>query len=350
MDIITRRGENVNIFEPGTHEIVAEIAEKWTMHKKNALEMAERLEKIGQYRRAFFVRNCSREVVIGHCEKCGKNHVLKAQLCRDRMCPICNWRLSMKRYSDMCGIITVLRERYPESEWQFVTLTVKNCKPDRLGKTIDEMSRAWNYIMSRPKTKERIIGWAKSLEVTYNAETKELHPHFHVLTMWEEGYAVEEDYLTEMWMKSVRLHVDRKAQKSEKVVTKAEYIEQLEIDPTEPEAKDTTIIPSKYDQEEDTAEAVREAVLETFKYSIKSKDTQEMPLWVFRKLDEDIKGRRLVAYGGVVKEIAAELGEEELSEEETVRKCYQCGSVKMVQVIGKWVGEGYIWRRGGGIK
>ena len=201
----------------------------------------------------------------------------------------------MRRFANMMQIVQGLREKYPEAEWQFVTLTVENCRPKALSETIDEMARAWNCIWSRRSTKKLpILGWARSLEITYNRKNMTFHPHYHVMILWDDAYSpseYEQKWLERAWMDTVKIRTVDEAQASSMVRS---YGRQM--------------VPSMFDQRDDEAEAVLSAVLETYKYSIKSVELQEMPLGVFEILDKLIKGRRMVAFGGVVKEYAKEIG------------------------------------------
>lgn len=344
MDIIARDGEIVNIISSEIPReitgIVSEIGEKWTMHKLSAKNVADKLMKIQKYARGYRMQTCAEKIGMAVCQKCGRKHITYAQLCRDRFCPVCGWRLALKRFANMVQIVQGLRERYPESEWQFVTLTVANCRPEELGVTLDEMARTWNCIWSRKSTKTRPIqGWARSLEVTYNKDTKTFHPHYHVLVLWDDGYSpdeFEQEWLERAWMKTIQLRTVSQAQKSEMV-----------------SAQNRCMISSIYDQEEEEAQEVTKAVLETYKYSIKSKDLQEMPLKIFKELDEKLKGRRMVAFGGIVKEYAQEMGlvnmdkaaETADEDDDDQRACMACGSTQVIEIVGQWAGDGYIWRR-----
>ena len=234
----------------------------------------------------------------------------------------------MRRFARMVQIVDGLRREHPDCEWQFVTLTVENCPEDQLQPTLDEMAHAWDIIMRRKQSRSMFLGWARSLEVTYNAEKRTLHPHYHVLALLQPGYSGDDQYLESAWMTTVDLK-------------------------TLPQCQDTQRVQSlRQEQPNDTQDEVISAICETYKYSVKSKDLQEMPLKVFRDLDKALKGRRMVAFGGEVKKYAALLDlekdepDEDTDEEaEEMIRCADCGSVKVVQIVGQWTGDGYLWRR-----
>ena len=344
MDIITQKSENVNIYTHTIPQTITEIllsdGNKWTLHKTQSKIIAERLFQIKQYARGYRMKSCAEIIQMNICGSCGQKHIINARLCRDRFCPTCQWRLSMRRFANMMQIVQGLREENPEAEWQFVTLTVENCQPSDLANTINEMSRSWNCIWSRRSTKKMpILGWARSMEVTYNQKTRTFHPHYHVMILWEDGYSPsvsEQKWLENTWIETVKLHSVSQAQFSAMV-----------------RARDSQLIPSICDQEEDEAEAVLNAVLETYKYTIKSNELQMMPLGVFKILDDLLRGRRMVAFGGAVKKYAAEMGlsdhmesaDDDISDDPAIARCASCKSVDLVNVVGRWTGDGYLWRR-----
>lgn len=301
--------------------------EKWGEKKIKAKEMAKLFDQLHLYNRAHRMRECAELIRLKHCDSCGTNHVESARLCRDRFCPICTWRLSMRRFANMYTIVDSLRNAYPESSWEFVTLTARNCKPDGLNEMIDEMMRTWNSIASAKKFKEKVAGWARNLEITYNPDDGSLHPHFHILVMYRET-EIPDYYIIERWCNGYRGHVSFWAQ-------------------------DRREIGWKVDQNPDDEIAV-EAILETYKYSVKDTDLQKMPLRTFRAMVEALNKRRLVAFGGVVKEYAKlcdvqnmdDAGEEDEQQAETkITKCVKCGSRNMIDIVGAWTGNGYLWRR-----
>lgn len=337
MDIIAHIDIHVKVEAEKEDAFSLRYGNKWESKKRKAKEVSEKMAKIGEKVRAIRMANCA-EVVNGRvCEHCGQMHVQYANLCRDRFCPICKWRLSMRRFTDMFRIVTGLRQQYPESSWQFVTLTCRNCAPKDLSELLDEMSRCWNNITTAKKFKKRIAGWARSTEFTYNEVTGELHPHYHILVMYKE-LEEPDDYIIQRWLKGLNWKTSRLAQEEHTIEFTAEDEQEIgwEVD----------------QNPEDTA--VIEAVLETYKYTTRDKDVDNMPLGVFRTMVSVLQNRRLTAFGGIIKEYAKELNVErmdntgERDEEEVdheTERCIKCGNSHLVEIIGKWAGDSYIWRK-----
>jgi len=86
------------------------------------------------------MKNCGKVFDFSICKDCGHWIIQHAALCRDRLCPLCNWRLSLKRFSIMMKIF----EQIDMSLYKptFLTLTIKNCPAGELTATIDTMCEA----------------------------------------------------------------------------------------------------------------------------------------------------------------------------------------------------------------
>ena len=314
-------------------------AQKWEEKKIQTKKIAGLMMSIGERARAGRMLECGEIVKMEVCQNCGTSHLVYSNLCRDRFCPICKWRLSMKRFATMLNIVESLRRGYPESTWQFVTLTVQNCRPDELSAVMDEMSRAWNCVVSGREFKRYIAGFARSTEITYNAEKGTVHPHFHVLLMYNE--LMEPTFpLAYKWITAVRRYAAIQAQDTQTIAWEAVSEDEREIG-------------WQVDQNPEDQRAI-EAILETFKYATKDKDLEEMPLGTFREVVKALANRRLVSFGGKVKEYAAileagnlnDLGKGEEKEEETnIDICVHCRSRDLIEVVGRWSGGAYEWRR-----
>ena len=99
-------------------------------------------------------------------------------------------------------------------------------------------------------------------------------------------------------------------------------------------------------EKEDKGQTMAGAICETFKYAIKSKDLDEMPLNEFRALVDGLSGKRLISFGGIIKELAAEMRLEmetvdDSDEEETVEICNKCGNSSLEKLIYKWSFDKY---------
>ena len=51
--------------------------------------------------RAYRMADCSKRIDYTYCPECGSMHIARTYLCRDRLCPLCQWRLSLQRIGDM---------------------------------------------------------------------------------------------------------------------------------------------------------------------------------------------------------------------------------------------------------
>lgn len=308
INIIAQGGAVVNVNVQADSAAHDKTTEKWYTHKLESQRVARKMYYIDK-ERAQRMSNCADILVYNLCPDCGAWEIKKANLCRDRFCPTCNWRLSLQRYAKMTQIMQVLAEQYPSTNYSFVTLTVKNCTAENLSSVMSAMAKSWNAMLHKKEYRDgAIAGYARSVEVTYNKITKEFHPHYHVIVAWGE-----DDFsgrLVSNWLSYAAdqgLDANIKAQCSESITTK------------------------------DEGESMAGAICETFKYAVKSKQLDDMPLAQFRQLVKEIGGKRLVSFGGIFKKIAKEIGAEmEKVEDEDTKLCRHCGNTQLDKVVYKW--------------
>jgi plasmid rolling circle replication initiator protein Rep len=118
---------------------------------------------------------------------------ITTKYCKNRFCIVCNRIRTAINILKYYGEI----ESWEEDERYFVTLTFPNVKDDVLLDTIDDMFKNFSQIMDvAKKRKVKLIGIRK-LEVTYNPERNDYHPHFHLIC---RGKEVAEMLRTE-WLK-----------------------------------------------------------------------------------------------------------------------------------------------------
>lgn len=247
-------------------------------------------------------RMCARTLVYKR-DKNGKRILHQANFCQLRLCPICNWRRSLKIFSQVSKIIQAIEED-KDYAYLFLTLTQKNVSAEELDKTLDDMMKAWNRFLGYKKVKDIVKGSYRGLEITYDKElkiTKNMyqkkkdyyeklglkvgdknpnfdmyHPHFHVLLVVNKSYFTSRYFLKheewqKLWAKAMKL----------------DYLPQVNIK----KVKGNTA----------------EAVAEVAKYSTKDSDyviekDLDLSANVVEVLDYALERRRLVSFSGIMKE------------------------------------------------
>lgn len=171
----------------------------WRQQKRKSLALAASYIRIGKDRKLpAFEKAGSRVWVCGDTLefKRGFNSISGEQFkklsggnfCRDRLCPMCSWRKSIVSFAQLSRVMDWVEERYFGLTPIFLTLSVRNCAIDELSQTIDIMQKAWKFMMKDRQIKKRVKGTFRSLEVTYNKEDNSFHPHIHAVVMVPNEY------------------------------------------------------------------------------------------------------------------------------------------------------------------
>ena len=204
--------ENV-ILEIGTGEILSDKKpngeeKPWKKHKINSLKLHE------LYKKALVLDNdLITENRMQSLEHCGNNLLFSvndknekrlkgANFCRLRTCPMCNWRKSLKMFSQANKIANKIIEQNSSTRFLFVTFTVKNCSAEKLEETISLMNKGFKDLTNKNrklaitnKFKNNMLGYIRAMEVTYNQEKNTYHPHIHCI------FAVKAQYFTKGYIK-----------------------------------------------------------------------------------------------------------------------------------------------------
>lgn len=77
-----------------------EVTGRFAPKKALGMELSRVYELLSLYRRADRVAQCGSEIEFGILQD-GSKKLVKANFCRDRLCPMCNWRRSLKLYSQV---------------------------------------------------------------------------------------------------------------------------------------------------------------------------------------------------------------------------------------------------------
>lgn len=116
--------------------------------------------------------------------------IKRVNLCRDKFCFNCQSMLAAKRYGKFAPILDSFKDRY---KIVHVVLTVPNCEHEELKPLLDKMYRKFPLLMRYFKGQAKVRGVnflkygyggaVRGLEVTYNKDTAQYHPHFHCMVL-----------------------------------------------------------------------------------------------------------------------------------------------------------------------
>lgn len=176
--------------------------EKWDKMKAQSQLLAERLLSfhpdsplwpIGER-----MNLCASTLFFGYTED-GERRLRNTSYCRARLCPVCQWRRSLKVRGQMTEILEHV-ERAQGLRYIMFTVTVRNCQSRDLRPTLKTMLRAWGRLTSRAWFKKICLGVYRAVEVSINPLDKSCHPHIHAVLAVRPGYFSGRDYIkTEEW-------------------------------------------------------------------------------------------------------------------------------------------------------
>ena len=198
-----------------------------------------------------------------------------ANFCADRLCPLCNWRRSLRTFAKISKIIqskTFIETGYKNL---FLTLTVKNVEITELHAAFEYIFYSFNKFLKNKRIKETVKGYFRALEITYNSKLRNFHPHLHLIlavpaSYFSKTYISQADFTT-IWKKS----------------SVSEYVPIVDVR----KFRDT------------------KGVAEASKYVIKVDDKflKKIPHEALYALRLELQNVRLLGSGGIYRQIAREL-------------------------------------------
>lgn len=288
-----KQDEQVNILKDETKD--GKIR-PWKEKKENNLKMASSYLDASIRNKAVRVYQCAKILQFKVTPQ-GKK-LAHAWFCKVRLCPMCNWRRSIKIANQNREII--LRANKEEKlKWLFLTLTTgETVEGKELKKRINHSMEAFNRFMKYKRIQHVIRGYFRGLEVTKNKN--KYHPHFHVLlavkpSYFNNLYITQRDWAT-LW---------KKAMKSSSDII-------VDVRTVKPNKKHSILTETK-------VQAFEGALQEVSKYPVKDIEIlkgnrQENAVTVYT-LDNALSHKRLIGYGGILKDIHKKLKLEDCEED-----------------------------------
>lgn len=248
----------------------------WSEKKRKSIMVSDSFKRLGFENKSNAIKNCG--TLLGfHLHEDDTMTLHTANFCRQRLCPLCAWRRSLKIFSQVSKIMDEA-VKYNDRCFLFLTFTMRNVYAHELPDAVSTLLNAYSALFRKSNVKKRILGSFRALEVTHNTNRHSLsfntfHPHLHCVLMVNKSY-FHKNYITQrqwcdLWKQC--LSVD---------YVPVVYIEK--IDPT-------------YSN-------IQKAVAEVAKYTVKDNDYLNANLdlqdhaifW----LDKALAGRRLISFRG----------------------------------------------------
>lgn len=164
----------------------------WALHKAEAMVLAQGYKWAMKGAKGARVQNCADSLQF-EIDQSGALRLAAAKFCRVRLCPICQWRRSLKTFSQVQQVVSYLAARrtaahHKPYEYIMLTVTVPNVDGIDLSNELDLIHRGWQRIMQRKNVARIAKGWVRATEVTYNAAADTWHPHIHAVIAVNPSY------------------------------------------------------------------------------------------------------------------------------------------------------------------
>lgn len=265
---------------------------EWRANRMKANRLIRLYHMAGYEKYAERVENCSTWLTF---RVAGEHRELQsANFCKLRLCPICTARGAVVRAKLLSRVMDAVQIEH-KCQYLFLTLTIRNVPGDKLGDAIGQLTKAWDRLLKQRPVKAAIKGSFRAIEITRNGDM--YHPHIHAILAVENAYFAKKNGL---W------------------ITKDEWIRRWQM-ALKVDYKPSVKINATYDNGKNgDKDANRGAVLEAAKYVTKDSDyisdslSDAKAAQIVQDYTKALYHRRLTAFTGWLKEMAARLQADDL--------------------------------------
>ncbi|GGB87152.1 protein rep [Glycocaulis alkaliphilus] len=192
------------------------LDKKFTPKRVNLGSLSDTYFDLGYIKRALLVADCGSFLEFHVFDYAWK--LKAANFCKDRLCPMCNWRRSLKIFSQVSQVMNYLEPK--GYQYLFLTLTLRNEPAERFPDMIQSLFDGWRELYHENKVFKKVVeGTLRFLEVTINHKTHTFHAHLHVVLAVYPDYFhkeyISQSQWTEMWASASNLdytpivHIER---------------------------------------------------------------------------------------------------------------------------------------------
>ena len=104
----------------------------------------------------------------------GSLKLYQAWFCKDRLCPICNWRRAMKFSTQVGLILNEFKRRKVKGRPIFATFTMRNVKADEISESFSKFARSFTKLRQYKEVAKSLVGAIRASEITYNPDSDEI--------------------------------------------------------------------------------------------------------------------------------------------------------------------------------
>lgn len=172
---------------------IADVVGGFAEHKRAAIELARDIlpHSIWYRDRAPKISQCGTFIRLQpSADDSAVVQLTSSNLCRVRLCPMCEWRLSLRRYVALRAAVDYLGD---SCAWLHLVLTVPNVSGAELSGAISALYARFRTFW-RDKRPLPWLGYYRGLEITYNAARDDFHPHLHCLIAVDPKYFKSRHY------------------------------------------------------------------------------------------------------------------------------------------------------------
>ena len=181
--------------------------------KKYSLILASSYNRLGKKKKFIRVKDCGTFLEFKKYEN-GQVVLSGANFCKDRLCPQCAKRRSLKVFGQLSKVLNDLRQY--NYKYLFITLTLRNCRRCDLDDTLHNLSKGFSkFIKTKYFKSDIFLGAFRSTEITRNREQDTFHPHLHLLVAVKDSYFkksnknyVKKEDLIKVWRRSLNIDYD----------------------------------------------------------------------------------------------------------------------------------------------
>lgn len=289
----------------------------WKERRKRNMKLYELYEKAGYPEYAARTRDCATFLEFATPEG-GERKLRTANFCKLRLCPMCIGRRARQNVWKLSRVLDMVEAEHG-AKFIFLTLTMQNVDGEHLSAALEQLTKAWDRFARQRPVARSVKGWFRSIEITrgddrYHKDRKTgrmvfkadngYHPHLHVIL------AVEPDYFS------------RESRKSGKYLNQSDLVERwrkaLRVDYA-PSVQIETAKAKRKGGGVDSASLA--AAKEAAKYPIKDEEyidpdlPEDRAVEIVRDYTEALRKRRLMAFGGWLKDAARALDADNLEDD-----------------------------------